>query len=68
MEENEILEGLKSGKPYDFIANNYYRMDKGQLKDIILELLAQFEGKIYEGIINQLVENLVEYRSWDENE
>ena len=67
MEENEILEGLKSGKPYDFIANNYYRMDKGQLKDIILELLAQFEGKIYEGIINQLVENLVEYRSWDEN-
>lgn len=68
MEENEILEGLKSGKPYDFIANNYYRMDKGQLKDIILELLAQFEGKIYEGIINQLVENLVEYRSWNENE
>lgn len=66
MEDKEILEGLKSGRPYDFIANNYYKMDKAQLKDIILELLAQFEGKVYEGVVNELVQNLVEYKGWEE--
>lgn len=66
MEDKEILEGLKSGRPYDFIANNYWKMEKEQLKDIILELFAQFEGKMYEGIINELTQNLVEYKSWEE--
>lgn len=68
MEEKEILKGLKSGRPYDFIANNYYNISKEKLKDIILELLAQFDGKIYESVVNELVENLVEYKGWEESE
>lgn len=66
MEDKEILEGLKSGRPYDFIANNYWKMDKENLRDIILEILAQFDGKVYEGIIEELVKNLVEYKGWEE--
>jgi hypothetical protein len=66
MEQREILEGLKSGRPYDFIANNYCKMDKTDLKDIILELLGQFDGNFYETVVNTLAENLVEYKSWEE--
>ncbi len=28
-----------TNKAYDYISNNYYRMDKGELSDIIKELL-----------------------------
>lgn len=64
--QKEILKGLKSGKPYDYIASNYYNMSKEDLKDIILELLAQFDGKQYQSVVDTLCENLVEYRSWEE--
>jgi hypothetical protein len=66
MEDKEILEGLKSSSPYGFIANNYCEMSKEQLKDIILELLGQFNGQVYEGIINELIEGLTECRGWEE--
>ena len=65
MEEKEILQGLND-KPYDFVANNYYKMSKEQLKDIILEILAQFDGADYEEVKTTLVKNLKEYRSWEE--
>lgn len=66
MEDKEILDGLKSGRPYDFIASNYYRMDKEQLRDIILELLAQFNGLQYERILAELKQALIDYRCWQE--
>ena len=66
MFDEEVLKGLKSGKPYEFVANNYLCMSKLQLKDIILEILIQFDGTIYENVVNELVENLIEYRGWKE--
>lgn len=34
----QYLEALKNGDSYDFIAKNYYKFSKEELKDIILEL------------------------------
>lgn len=69
MENKEILKGLKK-TPYDFVANNYYKMDKEQLKDIILELICiaddlddTWDGDDYR---DKLVNNLIEWKSWDE--
>lgn len=37
----EFIEVLKNNpdKAFDFISNNYYKMDKDELKDIVKELL-----------------------------
>ena len=35
----EVIEAMKQDTDYDFIANNYYKMDSTDLKDILLELL-----------------------------
>ena len=37
----ELIEVLKNNpnKAYDFIANNYYKMDKSELADFVKELL-----------------------------
>ena len=35
----EVIEAMKQDTDYDFIANNYYKMDNTDLKDILLELL-----------------------------
>ena len=66
MDKQEMLEGLKD-RPYDFIACNYWMMDKDDLKDILLEVLALFDGADYERIKEELPEALKEYRSWDED-
>lgn len=34
-----VIENLGKDTDYDFIANNYYKMDNADLKDILLELL-----------------------------
>ena len=34
-----VIESLEKDTDYDFIANNYYKMDNTDLKDILLELL-----------------------------
>lgn len=65
MRYNEIIEGLKKA-PYDFIANNYWQMSRQQLKDVILELLAQFEGLEYEHIKKELITNLLDFKGWDD--
>ena len=51
MERKEILKGLKKAS-YDFIANNYYKMDKETLKDILLEYiyLCDNEEEVIESI------------------
>ena len=35
----QVIEAMENDVAYDFIANNYYKMDKTDLKDILLELL-----------------------------
>lgn len=36
---NEVIKNMEQDTDYDFIANNYYKMDNTDLKDILLELL-----------------------------
>lgn len=35
----EFIKAINKGSAYDFIANNYYKMDKDTLKDICLECI-----------------------------
>ena len=35
--KEEILKACKDGTLYDFIANNYWKMSKEELKDVCLE-------------------------------
>ena len=37
--EAGMLAAIEEGKAYDFVANNYYRMDRRDLKDVLLEAL-----------------------------
>jgi uncharacterized hydantoinase/oxoprolinase family protein len=41
--EKELVDGLKTafetGRVYDFIAKNYWKMSKDELKDILLEIV-----------------------------
>lgn len=51
----DCLKACKDGRLYDFIANNYYRLGKDDLKDIILELIYTFdidgtEAELLEGL------------------
>ena len=51
------------GRPYDFIANHYWEMDKMTLKDILLECLCVDEnivGLSHEEIVASLATNLEE--------
>ena len=36
--KDEIMKAIEENRLYDFIANNYWRMSKDELKDVILEL------------------------------
>lgn len=38
MDAKEILSAVKSGKDYDFIANNYYNMEREELATVYKEL------------------------------
>lgn len=62
MEDKEILKGLKSKAPYDFIANNYWKMTHEQLRDITLELIAITDDEM----LKEVAEGLIEYKGWEE--
>lgn len=55
MNEKEILKGLKNAS-YDFIANNYYKLSKEQLKDILLEYIYVADKDTEEEAIDNLKE------------
>lgn len=40
---NEIIKAIEEGHIYDYIANNYYRMNQTELKNILLEYIYTFE-------------------------
>lgn len=42
MTKRELLEKVESEQMYDFIASNYYLLDKEVLKDILLEYIYAF--------------------------
>lgn len=71
MEYKEIIEAIKNNKLGEFIINNYYKMEKGDLRDLIIEIyylllenIEQNEENIKQ-YNNNLVNNLIEYRSWE---
>lgn len=64
----KVIDALREGTIYDFIANNYYEMDKQDLKDILLEIAYAFYNKngviAYEEMQKQVAQTLEEY--WQE--
>ena len=66
MDKKNLLEQLKEAVSnhniYDFIANNYWKMSKEELKDIILEL----DFTIYSVVKNETLKNSI-YEELDEN-
>ena len=37
--KDEIMKAIEENRLYDFIANNYWRMSKDELKDVLLEVI-----------------------------
>lgn len=71
--EKEIIQAIKKGKIYDYIANNFYKISKEDLRDLILEIIYMiyydYEYSI-DGdrqLLNEhIVECLKENREWEE--
>ena len=71
--EQEIIQAIKKGKIYDYIANNFYKISKEDLRDLILEIIYMiyydYEYSI-DGdrqLLNEhIVECLKENREWEE--
>ena len=59
----EVLKNNPNGA-YDFIANNYYKMEKEELKDIVKELLyaiyKNVEQAEHDKILNDVAEELAD--------
>lgn len=68
MDKKEIMEGLDSSMPYDFIANNYWKMDTEDMRDLLEELIALYDRYEWENVKDKLINNLCEYKNWDELE
>lgn len=67
--ENKILQAIKDGELYGFIANNYYEISKEKLKDIILEMYflitTEYKKDVDEKELNdKLIKSLKEYRNF----
>ena len=54
--EEEILKACKDGTLCDFIANNYWRMTKEELKDVCLEAICLADND------KEIGENLKEWK------
>lgn len=65
--ENEILKAIEEDRLYDFVANNYYKMDKETARDLILEIYYILRMEVADEDINgKIVEYLKENRDWEE--
>lgn len=69
--EQEIIKAIKEDRLYDFIANNYWNMNKEIIRDLLMEIyyILRYEENdilssdmLNERIINYLKEN----RDWEE--
>lgn len=68
--EKEILKAIEEDRLYDFIANNYWQIEKETLRDLILEIyyiLRNDYDYITSGevINNYLIGSLKENRDWE---
>ena len=68
MEHREIIEGLQNEGVYEFIINNYWKMSKDQLKDILKELDYAVNSNVKAGIYDLIKDNLIEELTemWDD--
>lgn len=61
---NEFIKTLANDTCYDYIANNYHRMDKSELADIIKELLYAIYSNCtdseYKQILKEVMEELID--------
>lgn len=71
MNKEELIQALKEGTLFDFIANNYHNASKWELKEIILAILSvlydNYKGD-YEDIQKQALTILKEERDFFEEE
>lgn len=71
--EQEIIQAIKKGKLYDYIANNFYKISKEDLRDLILEIIYmiyydyEYSIDADRQLLNEhIVECLKENREWEE--
>lgn len=71
--EQEIIQAIKEDKLYDYIANNFYKMSKEDLRDLILEIIYmiyydyEYSIDVDRQLLNEhIVECLKENREWEE--
>lgn len=71
--EKEIIQAIKEDRLYDFIANNYWRMEKEIVRDLLLEIyyILRYETDIDLDINmaetrKKIIEYLKENRDWHE--
>lgn len=71
--EQEIIQAIKKGKLYDYIANNFYKISKEDLRDLILEIIYmiyydyEYSIDTDRQLLNEhIVECLKENREWEE--
>lgn len=71
--EQEIIQAIKKDKLYDYIANNFYKISKEDLRDLILEIYYILRVETIEDTkenIEMYNENIIEYlktnREWEE--
>ena len=71
--EKEIIQKIKKGKLYDYIANNFNKISKEDLRDLILEIIYmiyydhEYSIDADRQLLNEhIVECLKENREWEE--
>ena len=71
--EQEIMQAIKEDKLYGYIANNFYKMSKEHLRDLILEIIYmiycdyEYSIDVDRQLLNEhIVECLKENREWEE--
>lgn len=71
--EQEIIQAIKEDKLYDYIANNFYKISKEDLRDLILEIIYmiyydyEYSIDADRQLLNEhIVECLKENREWEE--
>ena len=64
MEIKKIIEGVKKEGIFDFIANNYWKLSKEDLRDVAKELdydiYSMYPKNEYDKIVNEFCKNLKE--------
>ena len=70
--EKEILQAIKNDNFYDFIANNYMKIEKEKMKDLILEIYYIFKYETtleieenFKQTNEKIIDYLIENRDWE---